>query len=138
MDYRVYDIENKKFLHRDDVFVSGFNEDLYIYKKSLFGKGKLEMLPKDKYVVHRSTGVVDKYGVPIFEGDVCEVEWDGEDDPYDDVGKLTVAFMPEQASYLLFDDKNSKYYHFVSIINDKLVVIGTVFDDDFNADGGKE
>ena len=70
--------------------------------KNIFGFKKLVSTTKRRYVCKRDIGIRDKNDQLIFEGDFLR------SDEYDIEG--VVAYAPQQAAYLLFDEKTSTYY----------------------------
>ena len=115
--YRVYDADNKRW--RDDIVVFDDNT-LGIVKYTFFHNLKVDIIINESpYVVHMDTGITDKNGKNIFEGDICTC-------PNDSTG--IVAYSTQTGSYCIFDNDNSLYY----ILNDEnggyTEVIGNVFE----------
>lgn len=132
--YRVYDSVNKTWMPKDKILISTFNNDIYMRKRGLFGTEKLELVSNEKFIVHESIGILDKYNVLIYEGDICGLELK------DGAAKCVVSYVPERAAYILFDNENMLYYEFVKGMSDNLTVIGNVFDnaDEINVENEKE
>lgn len=133
MSYRVFDTQERKWLKKDQVFLSGFNNDLYAYKKCLFGKKKLELLSSARYVVHNDTRLVDKNNNIIYEGDICELEF-----AKGAKHKCVISYVPERASYIFFDDDTSSYYSYANGMSKYITIIGNVFDGVADVGGGEE
>lgn len=102
--YRVYDTDSKRW--RDDIIV--FNDNtLGVVKDSFFHDYKVDIIyDESPYIVHIDTGVTDKNGNNIFEGDICTC-------PNDATG--VVAYSTQAGAYCIFDNDNSLYY----ILNDE-------------------
>jgi hypothetical protein len=98
--FRIYDKLMKKW--SDENFYLSENEDLYIAKKSWFGKEKLNLVPNIQYVWQRDIGLYDKNNTLIYEGDICKIE------SLDITGIIT--YVSEFATFVLLDYDNNKYY----------------------------
>ena len=117
---RVYDKDKQRWLHGDFCITS--NGDLAELKKRPFGLEKVNLLSNVRYVWHEDIGTYDVSGNLIFEGDICELNFEEE------VVYCVVAYIEQRAAYLLFDEKNLAYYHFNDYTNEKLSVVGNVID----------
>ena len=93
----------------------------------MFGWQKLKELPEDRYLFHKSLGIVDKHGVELYEGDICAVDMpEGHEDG--DTITVEVAYIKERAAYFMFDWEHSKYYSFGEDIGLIIEVVGNVCD----------
>lgn len=119
---RVYDIKDKKWMPKDEFFLSCFNSDLYHAEKTVFGNYKMKLVSIERYVVHRLVGIVDKDGTQVYEGDICDAMLP------DKHIQVTVAYVPECGGYKLFDYDNSNYYDIWKATSAVIKVIGNVFD----------
>lgn len=119
MQYRLYDTKEKRWV-KDEFYIS-YRGDIFLSKKGLFGYEKLEMVPESRYVYHRDTGVDDANGNLIFEGDIIK---NTEDDSQSGV----VAYSPNYAAFIVFDDTHSLRYSIDNNNRHTMEVIGNVFD----------
>ena len=116
---RVYDRNEQRWMHGDFCITS--NGDLAELKKRPFGLERVNLLSDARYVWHEDIGTHDVKGNLIFEGDICKIDFE-EETVY-----CVVAYIGERAAYLLFDEKNLAYYTFNDYTNEKLSVVGNVF-----------
>ena len=116
--YRIYDKEHKRW--RDDMIMLP-NGALAIVTKNMFGKYKMKVIwDEESYVVHNETGIDDKNGYRIFEGDVCRC-------PQNSQG--IVAYSTQVGSYCIFDYDNDLYYIITDETAKDCEIIGTVFNE---------
>ena len=128
MPYRVFDKENREWVHPDKILISCVENKLLTCGNAVFGWRKLKELSEDRYLFHTSLGIVDKHGVELYEGDICTVDME---EGHEDGDKITVeiAYVEDCASYFMFDWEHSKYYSFGDGITSIIEVIGNVCDD---------
>lgn len=112
--YRVYNRTKKRWI--TDVLIHQ-NGDLVQINKSKFGKEKIKLI-SDDCVVHNDIGLCDKNNRLIFEGDIVS--------HYNVTGIVT--YVKEQASYVLVDCINKKYYPIYEQVANQCTIIGNVFD----------
>lgn len=117
--FRVYDDYEKHWANGE--FCLSNLGDLFKINKTMFGKDKLELLSSNRYITHKYIGACDKYGTPIYEGDICR---NTEDNDIEGV----VAYSEDHASYYVFDNKYNAYYGLVEANREEMVVVGNVFD----------
>lgn len=121
--YRVYDTERKRWV-KDNIYLSpNPYSDLYIFKKSFFGKNKLISVFDDRYIVHKDTNLYDKYGYSIYEGDYVRATV-SEDRTV--IGQ--VAYACELAAYVILCMKSEEYFTLGQEVCEFIQVIGNVFD----------
>ena len=118
--FRVYDNANKKWVNKE-VFLS-MNGELMMCVDSIFGTNRIRPLSDEKYTWHQSIGVCDKYDKMIYEGDICEIELEGE------TIYCLVAYIHERASYMLLDNKYSAAYGFYKEVIDRIKIVGNIFE----------
>lgn len=115
--YRIYDHYKQRW--RDDMIILP-DGAFAICVKKLFGRYKLNVIwNEEQYTLHFDTGIYDKNGNVIFEGDICKDE-----NGY----KYTVAYGKEVGTYCLFDDDNSLYYILTDKVGKDVEVVRNVFD----------
>lgn len=115
--YRVYD--NKRRCWVDDIFYSP-NDEPYVSKSNMFHVLYLTSVDDTRYICQKDIGLIDKNENVIFEGDICKHEESGM------IG--LIAYSPEQASYLLFNNKEMCYYPIGMEVCKKLIVIGNIME----------
>ena len=98
--FRVYDNVENCWV-KDGIYLSP-NDDLFKSKKALFGTEKLSLVSDIRYTWQRDTGLTDKNGKIVFEGDICKAK--------DGVFTGVVAYVYEHAGYYLLDDEHMTYY----------------------------
>ena len=116
---RVYDKYEKCWV--DNALLAP-NGDIYILKKSLFGK-KLKLTSSERYVYHRDTNLWDKDNNLIYEGDMVEATVSE-----DTTVTGMVAYAREFAGYVILCSDCEKWYSLGSEVCQYVKVIGNVFD----------
>lgn len=121
--FRVYDKEKKEWV-KGNVYLSPVpNSDLYMFKKNIFGFGKLVLLSDEKYITHKSTGMNDKNGFLVFEGDIVEAKVDE-----GKIVKGVVSFAQEFSAYVILCFEYEEYFTLGNEVSKYVEVIGNVFD----------
>lgn len=119
--YRVYDKEQKCWI-MNGVYLDPY-ENLYILEKKRFGRTKLMPVSDDRYIYHNAIGANDKFGDPIYEGDVVEAEVE----PNEFI-MLLVYYAIEMSSYVLLDIASNTYYTINPEKCEYIRIMGNVFD----------
>lgn len=115
--YRIFNKDYNKWCNDVIVLPDGALAKL---ERRLFNRYKMRVLwDETPYVVHNETGVDDKHGYRIFEGDICATP---------KVKDGIVAFSTEVGSYCIFDYNDSVYYVLYDEAGKDVEVIGNVFD----------
>lgn len=115
--YRVYDRNIEEW--RYDI-VALQDGSLGVYKPHKFFSDKIKIIfNEEPYVIHYDTGIKDKTGNVIFEGDICKC-------PQGSYG--VVAYSGQTGSYCIFDDNNDLYYVLTDEVGNDTMVIGNVID----------
>lgn len=121
--YRIYNYEKKRWV-KDDIYLSPDPySDLYVLKKSMFGKEKLVPVSDDNYIIHRDIELYDKDGILVYEGDYVQANVN---DDRTVIGMVTYAM--ELSAYVILCVDSEEYYTLGSEICDYIKVIGNVFD----------
>ena len=120
--YRVYDNENKKWVK--DICLSPYpHSDLYLLKKGIFGRYKLEPVLSEQYIIHKYIELNDKNDVINFEGDYCRL--------YADEGREAigmVAYSNQLSSYVVLCYDTNEYFNLGSEFSEYIEVVGNVFE----------
>ena len=119
--YRVYNIEKKKWI-KDNIFLAP-NGDLYVLKKSLFGRQKIVPISDEDYVIHKDIELYDKNGDVIYESDYVKASV-AEDRTV--IGLVTYAY--ELAAYIILCMGSGEYFTLGQDVCEFIKVIGNVFD----------
>ncbi len=111
--FRAWDKHVKKIRKVTEIH----SDDSLIYLKANNGKGYYCSF--SDIVLMQSTGLKDKNGVEIFEGDIVRwhdvVTWD-----------YSVTF--KDGVFCISDDPSSNFYHLKEDINGKFEVIGNIYE----------
>jgi hypothetical protein len=93
---------------------------LAVLEKKAFNRYKVKTIwDEAPYVVHSETGVDDKNGTRIFEGDICATS---------KVKDGIVAYSQQIGAYCIFDYNNDVYYILTDEHGEDVEVVGNVFD----------
>ena len=122
MSFRVYDNEENKWIKKN-IYLSP-NDELFLIKQSLFGMVKIPLeLSQDRYTWHKAIDLLDKYKVPIYEGDYLQANID---ENRTEIGLVTYA--QELSAYVILCVDSDNFYTLGTDIMDNIKVIGNVFD----------
>lgn len=115
--YRIYDKDQRRW--RNDMIVMP-DGALAVLEKKAFNKYKIKVMwDEAPYVVHSETGVDDKNGTRIFEGDICATS---------KVKDGIVAYSQQIGAYCIFDYNNDVYYILTDEHGEDVEITGNVFD----------
>ena len=115
--YRIYDKDQQQW--RNDMIVMP-DGALAVLEKKAFNRYKVKTIwDEAPYVVHSETGVDDKNGTRIFEGDICATS---------KVKDGIVAYSQQIGAYCIFDYNNDVYYILTDEHGEDVEVVGNVFD----------
>lgn len=121
--YRVYSLEEKKWLV-EGVYMSPFpHTDLYRVEKNIFGKEKLHIIDEADYVCHRFIDLYDKNSEMVFEGDIIEAQVAN-----DITVTGIVTYAKEYSSYVILCFNPDEFYVLGDSICQQIEVVGNVFD----------
>ena len=111
MFYRIYDKVLENWITKD-VYLTPYGQ-LVVAEQAFFNNIKLKSADPNRYILHRSSELYDKYFTLIFEGDVVKVKFPNvEEEVY-----MLVAYNSETASFILLDYKNLKFYELMLLDN---------------------
>lgn len=119
---RVYDTKEKRWV-KEGIYLDLNNGDLYMIKKSKFGKEKLELVSPERYIWHDDIGLTDKNKVLIHEGDIVEAHV--AEDRYI-IGMITYA--SELSAYIILSFNPNEYYILGDKISGEIKQIGNVIE----------
>ena len=117
--YRVFDTKRYKWVKKN-VYLTP-NDEVCVEKKSILGWKKL--VSDDRYVYHRDTGMFDKNGILVYEGDYIKAMVDE-----DKIVVGMVCFAHETSGYIMLCNDTNEWFSLGSEVSDLIEVFGNVFD----------
>ena len=131
--FRVWDIKNKKFIYEYDAC----HKRLAIsFDGKVYHGGYDDVLSTSDYIVQQYTGLKDKNGKEIYEGDILHYLFDGASYPKEAQDKYLTCVYDSDFGGFCFDDADSSYYW--AEVRGYMEVIGNIFENPELLDKPKE
>ncbi|CEQ10668.1 phage protein TIGR01671 [[Clostridium] sordellii] len=112
--FRIWDNEEKTMIENKDIYALDFRKDIYFSSVMVDG-----IITEDDYKLMQYTGLKDKNGKEIYEGDILD---------YGESGKYKVVFSKSTFKIQKVNNSKGDLYLLEDCWFDESEVIGTIYE----------